>query len=367
MRVLHVAPINVAGVPFDMMNMQRRFGCDARLVTFHTNTLTFPEDICLQIPLPRNPLAHLWRDFKRGRTRQAGVRSTEEPDKFLPVRRTRNAFERLYFRYDDLRRESTVLKAIEQYGLEDFEIVHYDGGVDFFRDSRIARRWKAEGKKIVCHYMGSDLRVRGVDPIMDTLSDLNLTNESDHLLRHPNIHYVYIPFDADLYQVRSMENERLRMAVSDLTKGTELILPIMERVKRERSVEFILIENTPHDEVIRVKQTCDITIEQVGNLGGTGYGRNSLEALAMGIPTITEVTPDYLTWLPENPFVLATPETLFERVIELIDSADLRREKAVAGRAWVEKYHSYEAVHQRLMELYREHGIVHTASSSTRR
>lgn len=360
MNILHVAPINVAGVPLNMVQMHRTFSHHARLVTLHKNVLTFPEDICLDIPLPRNTLAQRWRDFKRSR-QQLEDRRSNSPETHLPIHQPKNILERLYFSYDDLRREPIVMKAIEQHGLGNFDVVHYDGGLDFFRDARIAKRWKKEGKKIVCHYMGSDLRVRGVDPHMDELSDLNLTNESDHLLRHPDIHYIYIPFDASAFRVREQENQRLRIIHSPsnrATKGTELILPVMERVQKARGVEFVLAEGKPHREVIRIKQSCDIAIEQVGNYGGTGYGRNSLETLAMGIPTVTEMTPDYIAWLPENPFVLVTPETLFDRIIELIDDPALRREKGLAGRSWVETYHSFEAVNNRLMQLYRDHGIL---------
>ncbi|MEX2115511.1 MAG: glycosyltransferase [Bacteroidota bacterium] len=354
MKILHVAPINVAGVPYAMMEMQRRFGHSARLVTLHRNTLTFPEDICLDLPLPRNPFAHWWRQYKHP------FSPTPDHKPQLPVLQARNPAERLYFRFDDWRRSKTVADAIERYALHDFDVVHYDGGLDFFRDAHIARLWKHEGKKIICHYMGSDLRLRGVHPLLDSLSDLNLTNESDHLLLHPDIHYIFIPFDTPPYSLRQKENAKLRIIHSPSNrhlKGTRFILPVIERLKQMRDVELVLAENMPHEKLLALKMTCDIAIEQVGNLGGTGYGRNSLETLAMGIPTITEMTPDYIAWLPENPFILATPETLLERLLEVIDNQDLRLQKRLEGRAWVEKYHSYETVYERLMSLYRDHGI----------
>lgn len=360
MRILHVAPLNVAGVPFNLMEMQRRFGHDVRLVTLHRNRFSFPEDICLELPLPRNPLAQFWRDVKR-ETVRSQQREPRASSSFLPVDRPKNFAESIYFRYDDRRRQPIVSRAIQQFALDRFDVIHYDGGKDFFRDARIAQRWKQQGKKIVCHYLGSDLRVRGVDPVLDSISDLNLTNESDHLLRHPDIHYIFIPFDCSPYPFRTSENKRLRIIHSPSNrnmKGTRFILPVIHDLQKVRDVEFVLVERTPHDQVIKLKQTCDIAIEQVGNLGGTGYGRNSLEALAMGIPTITEMTPDYIAWLPENPFVLANSDSLFDRLIELVDYPELRRAKALAGRAWVEKYHSYESVHSRLMELYRAHGIL---------
>lgn len=361
MKILHVAPINVAGVPYNMMDMQRRFGHEARLITLHKNTLTFPEDICLDLPLPRNMAARVWRSYKRSMSASLQNSINNFYKSLPPIHRHKNLFEKIYFWYDDRRRLGKVEQALVDYHLEEYDIIHYDGGLDFFRDARIAKRWKAAGKKIICHYMGSDLRVRGVDPVMNALSDLNITNESDHLLLHPEIHYVFIPFDITPFSLRTKENDRLRIIHSpsnrDL-KGTRFILPIIERLKKERDIEFLLVEGKPHADVITLKTTCDIAIEQVGNLGGTGYGRNSLETLAMGIPTITEMTPDYLEWLPENPFVLATQDSLLERLIELIDNPILRRTQGRAGRAWVEKYHSYESVYSRLMQLYREHGII---------
>jgi hypothetical protein len=360
MKVLHVAPLNVAGVPYNMVDMQRRFGAEARLVTLHRNVFSFPEDISLDLPLPRNKIAEWWRSTK-GKSTPPAIEDSSGRNALLRVHIPRNGLESAYFKFDDFRRQHRVEEAIEQYGLDQFDIIHYDGGLDFFRDSRVAARWKMQGKKIVCHYMGSDLRIRGVVRTMDELSDLNLTNESDHLLLHPDIHYVYIPFDVSPFRVREQENERLRIVHSPTNramKGTDLILPVIEAVKKVRDIEFVLIESTSHDEVLRIKRTCDLAIEQVGNYGGTGYGRNSLETLALGIPTITEMTPDYEAWLPENPFVLATPDTLYRKLLEVIDSSALRSEKRALGRLWVEKYHSYEAVHNRLMDLYREHNII---------
>lgn len=353
MKILHIAPINVAGVPYAMMDMQRRFGHSSRLVTLHANTLTFPEDICLQLPLPRSFAARAWRSYKTA--------ISNVPPSQPPVLRPRNMAERMYFSLDDWRRKAPVMRAIEAYDLDSFDVIHYDGGLDLFRDNRTAHRWKKMGKKIVCHYMGSDLRTRGINEDLDLLSDLNLTNESDHLNLHKAIHYIFIPFDASLYTARTEENRRLRVIHSPTNramKGTHLILAAVNEVRKQRDIEFILAERMPHAELMKLKMTCDIAIEQVGNFGGTGYGRNSLETLAMGIPTITEMAPDYIAWIPENPFMLATPESLTDCLLELIDDRELRKRKAAAGRIWVERYHSYESVHNRLMSLYKDHGIL---------
>ena len=85
---------------------------------------------------------------------------------------------------------------------------------------------------------------------------------------------------------------------------------------------------------------------------------NSLETLALGIPTITEMTPDYVEWLPDNPFVLATQETLLDRLLELIDNPGLREQLSAHGRTWVARHHSYESVNAELTRLYYDYGIV---------
>ena len=87
-----------------------------------------------------------------------------------------------------------------------------------------------------------------------------------------------------------------------------------------------------------------IAIEQVGNFGGTGYGVNSLETLAMGMPTITEFTPQYAAFLTGHPFVLADRNSLYDVLVKLIDDEEYRAAAGSNGRQWVEEHHSFAAV-----------------------
>ncbi len=45
--ILHIAPENFAGVPYDFMRMHKDYGDHSRLITLHKNPLGFAEDICL--------------------------------------------------------------------------------------------------------------------------------------------------------------------------------------------------------------------------------------------------------------------------------------------------------------------------------
>ena len=52
LKILHIAPLNFAGVPYDFYKMHNAVGDQSRIVTLHKNERIFPEDICLNLPLP---------------------------------------------------------------------------------------------------------------------------------------------------------------------------------------------------------------------------------------------------------------------------------------------------------------------------
>lgn len=356
-RILHIAPMNYAGVPYSFYKMHLHCGDFSRIVTLHKNPHEFPEDICLGLPLPSFSLAKKWRRKKVERIHSSPVSSAPE---FKPG----NLLERLYFTVTDISRKYTIYSIIDQYGLDNFNIVHYDAGLDFFRNSAQAKKWKLAGKKIVCCYYGSDLRTRGVIKELDGMSDLNITSEFDHLALKKDLHYLFYPYDiSELPEKVKNEDSRVRIVHSPsnrIYKGTELILSVIEKVKKEREIEFLLLENMPRSEVLKIKCTCDICIDQVGgSMGGTGYGKAGLETLGMGIPTITNMTDEYNNWLPENPFVVANNfDELYNSLHRLIESPELRENLGSKGKQWVIDYHGYEAVNDRLYSLYREHGII---------
>jgi hypothetical protein len=357
LKILHLAPQNYAGVPYSFYEMHNACGDYSRLVTFHKNPLNFPEDICLDLPLPSFNFAKAWRRKKVADIEKQGLVNAA-------VFKPKNLFEKIYFKVNDFLKSGRVFETILQYKLDDFDIIHYDAGLDFFRNSSIAKKWKKEGKKIVCCYYGSDLRVRGVIKEIDEISDLNITSEYDHLALKKDLHYLFYPYDsAELPQKYIDENESVTIIHSPTNrkyKGTDLIVSVIEKIKKEKKINFLLMENVDRIELLKIKSRCDVSIDQVGGImGGTGYGKAGLETLAMGIPTITNMTKDYENWLPENPFVVANDaDTLYLRLNELIESKELRIESGIAGKKWVKKYHGYEQVNKKLNELYKLKNII---------
>lgn len=357
LKILHIAPINFAGVPYDFYKMHIACGDDSRIVTMHKNGQAFPEDICLNLPLPNQKIARYIRNKKVS----ALENNTRTEAHYFAVN---NIFEKTYYKVYDFLIQPKIEKAIQDYSLNDFDIVHYDGGLDFYRDARQAIKWKKQGKKIVCCYYGSDLRIRGLIKELDEISDLNLTSEFDHLALKKNLKYLFYPFDnSELPTKKEIKTETIKIVHSPTNrkyKGTDLIISVIEKIKKEKNIEFILLENIPRNKLLWIKSVCDISIDQVGGtMSGTGYGKAGLETLAMGIPTITNMTKEYSEWLPENPFIIANNfDELFNNLIELIDDEDYRNDCGGKGIEWVNKYHSFKSVNEKLMKLYRENGII---------
>lgn len=357
LKILHIAPQNYAGVPYDFYKMHNQCGDFSHLITLHKNPLDFPEDICLDLQLPNFSLAEKWRKKKV-------AACEEEEHSGAKYFRPKNLFEKIYFAVNDFAKKSIINDAIEKYDLNNFDIIHFDAGLDLFRNASQAINWKKQGKKIVCCYYGSDLRIRGIIRELDEISDLNITSEYDHLALKKDIHYLFYPYDpSEIPAKTESENEKITIVHSPTNrkyKGTDLIISVIEKIKKEKRIEFILLENVSRKIVLETKSKSDICIDQVGGMmGGTGYGKAGLETLAMGIPTVTNMSDEYCNWLPENPFVVANnADELYSKLNELIDDKESRLRLGIQGKNWVNKYHSYKSVNEKLKELYRLNNII---------
>jgi len=347
LKILHIAPQNFAGMPMDFVNMHREFGIESRLITIYKNTLNFEEDIAINLPIKTGKLAKKWRDSK-----------IDELKFYKP----KNFLEAAFFKLRDFKNKNSINYYIENYHLYDYDIYHFDGGMDLFRDLRFAKELKKRGKKIICCYFGSDLRTRGIFKELDDMSDLNLTVEYDHLALYKDLNYLFFPFDTKNYPYLFKMGRKVKIIHSPtnrLFKGTNKILNVIEELKKEKDFEFILAENMDREKVLKLKRECNLAIDQVGGeLGGTGYGKNSIENLSMGLPTITEFAGDYINFIPENPFITCDTGSLKNSLSKIIDNPELLKAYSENGRKWVEKYHSFEAVNNKLISLYKTKNII---------
>jgi glycosyltransferase involved in cell wall biosynthesis len=129
-------------------------------------------------------------------------------------------------------------------------------------------------------------------------------------------------------------------------KGTPYLLNAVEDLQGEGlRVRLEIIERRPNSEVKAALESADILAEQF--LGG--YGLNGVEGMAMGKPVLCNLSrhPAELreqTSLRDCPVVSTTPETLREDLRRLVKDPLLREARGRAGREYVEKHHSLQAI-----------------------
>lgn len=352
MRILHIAPYNTAGVPIALVRAERALGHDSRLVTLARDPRGYQEDLCLDLPLWDPALIDLARRaFHPRRSLAQGTALAEQgprPPRWQPA----NPLAAAAIRLRDRLQRPLVEQAIRQHGLDAYDVYQLDGGHGFLKHDPFIPAWHARGRKVVCCYLGSDLRRRGVMPGIDEVCDRNVTVEWDHLDLHPRIDHVNFPFECGTSNVRTRENEgKLRIGHSPSSraaKGSDAIIAAVRELEKSLPVELVLVENLPHAEALAVKATCDIGVDQIGDLG---YGISALEWLAMGVPVATCVAANMKRAGVAHPFVEIGRDDIQPQLARLVADRALRRKLGAEGRAWLERTHDAKTVVKRIHEL----------------
>ena len=355
MKILYISPENTVGTLTLWKREHELQGNECRTVTFFGSPKNFKEDICLHLPFnfTRPDLARLRNIFyKQYRGREGyfkikeGSPPTWEPESWL---------DKTFLKFKDWLWRPIVEKAIKDYQLYDFDVVHFESGMDFLKNEFFVKELKAREKKIICHYHGEDLRSRGVMPYIDTIADLNLTNEVDLLEKHPKLKYLFLPFETSNFTSKAKLNDIIRVAhapTNRFYKGSDLIISVCSKLESEKLVEFDLIENVSHADALERKEKSDIFIDQIGDKGGWGYGMNSVESLSMGICTLTQINEAYNRFLPNHPFIHVTKNTLDLELRKLIKNREKISAIGKDGKKWVEINHDIKNVSGKLYDYY---------------
>lgn len=356
MKFLYVAPEHVSGTLSLFKGEHERRGDVCRFVTFWHSRWSFPDDICLN--LSGMPNTAWVRALRNAVAHDPHTQPSRICNGKLPVWNPAWPIRSLFSLRDE-HNWKRISRAIRDYCFFDFDVLHLDGGADFTRDARFARSFSDRGKPVVAYYHGSDLRSRGYIPAVDAVSDIRFTPEWDLLDHDPRLNYLYLPFDSALLPFRRrMPGRMFRIghAARNPLKGTAAVQAAVGALARKHPVELVLIRDVSYSESLRLKFECDIFVDQLTNAGGWGYGMSGVEALAMGIPVVTNIPPAMQKYIGDHPFVQAD-ETTLEVVLEkLITDASELQKIADFSREWVLKRHDIKKVADVLYGHYREHG-----------
>jgi glycosyltransferase involved in cell wall biosynthesis len=348
-RILHIAPQNISDVPMTLVRAERALGFESRLVTFFPDQRGYPEDYCLRLPFVASASARKIKKIFADPARMQIDNQGDAENKTLRVWQPHSFAEKWLIGLREKTWSLRIGKMMHDIDFWHFDIYQFDAGIDFYRDGRTVRKLKSLGKKIIVLYTGSDLRTRGVIEPVDRLADARFTVEWDHLDLDPALTHILFPFEPEKYPYRERASEGAikigHAPTNRAAKGSGRILAILNEIASEREIESVLIENLPHNRAIQMKDRCDIFIDQIGALG---YGINALEALAMGIPTCTCLTPGFLKAHPEHAFCEVNADNLKSKLLDLIDKPHIRQDLARRGRAWVEAYHNSRKIVKRI-------------------
>jgi hypothetical protein len=141
-------------------------------------------------------------------------------------------------------------------------------------------------------------------------------------------------------------------------KGSEFLLDAVRELRETGlKIELVLLEGVPNEVVRERMQECDILVEQ---LIASGYALSCLEGMASGLPVLSNLEHEAYTrlfrrysFLDECPVVSTTPESVRRNLEALVRQPLLRRTLGLAGRAYMEKYHSYEMAQYLFGSIYR--------------
>lgn len=134
-------------------------------------------------------------------------------------------------------------------------------------------------------------------------------------------------------------------------KGSIFIEKAIHNLKlKGYPIDFIIVDNRPHEEVMKVCSQADIIIDQL--LIGS-YGQYSVEGMALGKPVICYIREDLKSLYPEKiPIINANIENIEDIIKQTINDDTLRHTTGKEGYEYVSKVHDARVVAQKLLAIY---------------
>lgn len=136
-------------------------------------------------------------------------------------------------------------------------------------------------------------------------------------------------------------------------KGTIFVVEAIDRLIAEGyPVEKVLVENVSHSQLKEYYKNCHIFVDQL--LAGW-YGTASIEAMAIGRPVLCNINEDYYKYVDygeQIPIIHVDPETIYEKLINLVQSRNNLEHIGMKSKEYVENVHDIRVVVNQLTGFY---------------
>ncbi|WP_047151981.1 glycosyltransferase family 4 protein [Aneurinibacillus tyrosinisolvens] len=262
-----------------------------------------------------------------------------------------------------------------------FDIFHFHYASTFLPDYKDLELLARIGKPIIMHHWGNDVRktsiallnnsyvYTGDSPSEDEI-DRKLTKIGKFASAAIVQDYEVLPYVAPYYKKVFVLPLALNLTrfipaypepfnnvplvihapTNPEFKGTAAVEKVIKELEKVATFQYKRIENMSHEEAVRLYNQADIIIDQI--LCGS-YGLLSVEAMALGKPVIAFIRDDLVSGYEITPPICnANPDTLYTVLKDLLSSGEVRRQKGMAGRKFVESYHDSRLVAKQLVTIY---------------
>ncbi len=277
--------------------------------------------------------------------------------------------------------EAYELKKIIDPILRHTDIFHFHNGNSFLVGNADIPLLHDAGKKMVMHHWGNDVRTAERSKLLNKypiptsyLTDEKITDRLKLLSRYirhaivqdyelyPHVsdyyeHVHVIPLAVNVHNIpyaypsdKSNQPTIIHAPTNREFKGSEYVEKAIADLNGKVPFNYRTIEKMSHDEAMKQYLKADIIIDQI--LCGT-YGMLSVEAMAMGKVVVAYVRDDVRAQIPyELPIVTASPDTIRDVLLELVQNPEKRRQIGIAGRNFVKRYHAVEQVVPKILKVY---------------
>lgn len=271
-----------------------------------------------------------------------------------------------------------------------FDIFHF-----YFGKTLHSRQWdlpfyKLFGKKVIMHYLGNDIElyewsVKNYEitnmnmlyaPSDGYIHDRTITRRRNYEKHFIDKEYVcapqYAPFIKDVeilplaIDIQSIASAQpnnwtkgqtlkvLHAPTSRKKKGTEYLVTAVQRLKSQGyNIELDIVEGVEHQELLKWYENCHVSVNAL--LGGW-YGTAGIEAMAVGRPLITFVRPEFIQLMGLNkkefPIISANKNTIYEVLLSILNEDISLNGKGIECRRYVERFHDYRKISEKLLEDY---------------
>lgn len=261
-----------------------------------------------------------------------------------------------------------------------FDLFHFHFGTSLTLDRSDLAMLREDGKDMVMHHWGSEVRSLSVARTTNPYAKVKVTDErsihqrlsslsaqiahcivpDDELYQYvrpyyPHVHVLPPMVDLAVYPPVApgpVSDKPLIIHApthSDI-KGTAHVLRSVDALRQRYAFDFQLIQGLSHERAMALYRTAELVIDQL-HVGS--YGLLAVECMAMGKPVVCWISDFMREKYPGDlPIIVANPDTLTDVLANLLKNRDMWPLIGRQSRWYAEKHHNATTNSAKILDIY---------------